>query len=81
VTWSDEQVLWIFLERYLTLQIITGKLDIYNYLAWLQFALLYIKSRGKIGYLNGKIQEAKLDDLVYDRWEAKIPILSQSRYT
>jgi hypothetical protein len=56
-------------------------LDRYKYLAWLQFALLYIKSRGKIGYLNGKIQEAKLDDLVYDRWEAKIPILSQSRYT
>jgi hypothetical protein len=44
-----------------TLQITTVKLDGPNYLAWSQFALLSIKSRGKMGYLNGKIQEPKLD--------------------
>jgi hypothetical protein len=39
-----------------TLQITTIKLDGPNYLAWSQSALLSIKSRGKMGYLNGKIQ-------------------------
>jgi hypothetical protein len=40
-----------------TLQITTVKLDWLNYLAWSQSTLLPIKSRGKMGYLNGKIQE------------------------
>jgi hypothetical protein len=39
-----------------TLQITTVKLDGLNYLAWSQSALLSIKSRGKMGYLNGRIQ-------------------------
>jgi hypothetical protein len=38
-----------------TLQITTVKLDGFIYLSWSQFALLYIKSRGKMGPLNGKI--------------------------
>jgi hypothetical protein len=42
-----------------TLQITTVKLDGLNYLAWSQSTLLSIKSRGKMGYLNGKIQEPK----------------------
>jgi len=31
---------------------------------------LYIKSKGKMGYSNDKIQELKPDDLTYDKWEA-----------
>jgi hypothetical protein len=38
-----------------TLQITTIKLDGLNYLAWSQYALLSVKSRGKMGYLNGRI--------------------------
>jgi hypothetical protein len=40
-----------------TLQITTVKLDGLNYLAWSQLTLLSIKSIGKMGYLNGRIQE------------------------
>jgi hypothetical protein len=54
-----------------TLQISTVKLDGLNYLSWSQSALLYIKSRGKRGHLNGKIQELKPEDPTYDKWEPK----------
>jgi hypothetical protein len=54
-----------------TLQITTVKLDGLNYFAWSQFALLSIKSRGKMGYLNGRIQERKPNDPTYDKWEAE----------
>jgi hypothetical protein len=54
-----------------TLQITTVKLDGLNYLAWSQSALLSIKSRGKIGFLNGKIQEPQPNDPAYDKWEAE----------
>jgi hypothetical protein len=33
--------------------------------------MLYIKSRGKMGYLNGKVSEHALDDPYDDKWEAK----------
>ena len=42
-----------------------------NYVACSQSALLYIKSRGKMRYLNGGVQELELDDLAYHKWEAK----------
>jgi hypothetical protein len=42
-----------------------------NYLAWLQSAILSIKSRGKMGYLNGRIQEPKPNDPTYDKWEVE----------
>jgi len=54
-----------------SLQITTVKLDGLNYLAWSQPALLPIKSRGKIGYLNGRIQELQPNDPAYDKWEAE----------
>jgi hypothetical protein len=58
-----------------TLQITTVKLDGLNYLAWSQSALLSIKSKGKMGYLNCRIQEPKLNDPTYDKWEAKNSIV------
>jgi len=42
-----------------------------NYLTWSQYALLYIKSRGKMGYFNDRIQGLKLDNPAYDKLEAK----------
>jgi hypothetical protein len=50
-----------------TLQITTVKLDGLNYLAWSPSALLSIKSRGKMGYLNGRIKEPQLDDPTNDK--------------
>jgi hypothetical protein len=50
-----------------TLQITTVKLDGLNYLAWSQFALLSIKSRGKMGYLNDRIKEPQPDDPTNDK--------------
>jgi len=50
-----------------TLQITTVKLEGLNYLSWLHYALLCIKSNGKMGYLNGKIQEPKPNDPTYDK--------------
>jgi hypothetical protein len=54
-----------------TLQITTAKLDGFNYLSWSQSALLYVKSKGQIGYLNGKIQEPKPDDPTQEKWEVE----------
>jgi hypothetical protein len=42
-----------------TLQITTVKLDGLNYLSWSHSAMLYIKSQGKMGYMNGKVSEPK----------------------
>lgn len=47
-------------------QITIVELEGLSYVAWLQSALLYIKSGGKMGYLNGRIQELELDDLADD---------------
>jgi len=46
-------------------------LDGLNYFVWSQSAPLSIKSIGKMGYLNGKIQEPKPIDPTYDKWEAE----------
>jgi hypothetical protein len=54
-----------------TLQITSVKLDGLNYLAWSQFALLYNKSKGKMGHLNGKIRKPKSNDSTYDKCEEK----------
>jgi hypothetical protein len=54
-----------------TLQTTTVKLDGLNYLGWSQSALLSIKSRGKMGQLNDRIQEPKPNDPTYDIWEGE----------
>jgi hypothetical protein len=54
-----------------TLQITTVKLDGLNYLAWSQSALLSIKSRGKMRYLNDRIQEPQPNDPASDKWETE----------
>ena len=54
-----------------TLQITTQKLDGLNYLTWSQSALMFIRSKGKMGYLNGKITEPMETNPTYDRWEAE----------
>lgn len=54
-----------------TLQITTQKLDGLNYLTWSQSALIFIRSKGKMGYLNGKITEPLETDPTYDKWEAE----------
>jgi hypothetical protein len=63
-----------------TLQITTVKSDGLNYLAWSQSAVLSAKSRGNMGYLNGRIQEPQLNDPDYDKWEQKIPQLCHAYY-
>jgi hypothetical protein len=68
--WVESQVVTSLGENP-TLQITTVKLDEFNYLAWSQSALLSTKSRGKMGYLNGRIQEQQPNDPTYDKWEAE----------
>lgn len=68
--WVERQVVTSLGENP-TLQITTVKLDGLNYLAWSQLTLLSIKSIGKMGYLNGRIQEPQPNDPAYDKWEVE----------
>ena len=54
-----------------TLKITTKKLNRHNYLEWSQFAKLFLKSRGKIGYLHGTIELPKQFDPSFESWDAE----------
>ena len=40
-----------------------------NYFAWSQSQTTFLKSRGKMGYVDGRIQAPSTTDPSYDQWE------------
>ena len=52
-------------------QITTIRLNGSNFLRWSQAVRLYIRGRGKIGYLTGKTTEPEKTDATYATWDAE----------
>jgi hypothetical protein len=42
-----------------------------NYLEWSQSARMFIGSRKKLGYINGKTEEPSEDDPSFEKWESE----------
>ena len=40
-----------------------------NYLSWSKSATLFLKSKGKIGYVNGTITSLSMRDPEFDKWD------------
>ena len=40
-----------------------------NYLAWSGSVIMFLKGRGKMGYINGRIKAPNTEDASYDKWE------------
>ena len=51
------------------LKITTSLFNGQNFLAWSQSVTLFLKGRGKMGYINGRIKTPKIEDAAYDKWE------------
>lgn len=54
-----------------SIQITTIKLNGENFLRWSQSVCMYIRGRGKIGYLTGETKEPAADDTTYPTWDAE----------
>ena len=54
-----------------SIQITTIKLNGENFLRWSQSVRMYIRGRGKIGYLTGETKEPAADDATYPTWDAE----------
>ncbi|XP_028065563.1 uncharacterized protein LOC114268571 [Camellia sinensis] len=52
-----------------SLKITTSLFNGQNYLAWSQSLTLFLKSRGKMGSVDGRIQAPSTTDSGYDQWE------------
>ena len=52
-----------------SLKITTSLFNGENYLAWSQSLTIFLKSRGKMGYIDGRIQASSTMDPCYDQWE------------
>ena len=57
------------------LKITTSLFNGNNYLAWSQSVTLVLKGRGKMGYINGRIQAPNTEDTTYDKWEMENSIV------
>ena len=57
------------------LRITTTLFDSTKYLSLSKFATLFLKRRGKIGYVNGVITSLNVGDLGFDKWIKKILLL------
>ncbi|RVX05131.1 hypothetical protein CK203_020199 [Vitis vinifera] len=55
----------------LILQITIHKLNGWNFLQWSQFVKLFIKGKGKLGYLTGATKMPKEDDAAYHVWDTE----------
>ena len=53
------------------IQITTIRLNGDNFLRWSQSVRMYIRGRGKIGYITGETEEPDLDDPTYATWDAE----------
>ena len=54
-----------------SIQITTIRLNGENFLRWSQSVRMYIRGRGKIGYLTGEKKEPTTDDPSYGTWDAE----------
>ncbi|XP_073126194.1 uncharacterized protein [Henckelia pumila] len=54
-----------------SVQITTIRLNGENFMRWSQSARMYIRGRGKIGYLTGEKKEPKPDESSYATWDAE----------
>ncbi|KAL5813385.1 hypothetical protein ACOSQ3_024146 [Xanthoceras sorbifolium] len=54
-----------------SVQITTIRLNGDNFLRWSQSVRMYIRGRGKIGYLTGEKKEPKSEDSAYSTWDAE----------
>ncbi|KAL5768068.1 hypothetical protein ACOSQ2_014851 [Xanthoceras sorbifolium] len=52
-------------------QITTIHLNGDNFLRWSQSVRMYIRGRGKIGYLTGETKKPNLEDPTYATWDAE----------
>ncbi|XP_028069354.1 uncharacterized protein LOC114271885 [Camellia sinensis] len=52
-----------------SLKITTSLFNGQNYLAWSQSLTIFLKSQGKMGYVDGRIQAPSTTDSGYDQWE------------
>ncbi|XP_028090690.1 uncharacterized protein LOC114290889 [Camellia sinensis] len=52
-----------------SLKITTSLFNGQNYLAWSQSLTMFLKSRGKKGYVDGRIQAPSTIDSGYNQWE------------
>ena len=57
------------------LKITTVPFNGQNYLKWSQAVELYLKARGKMGHLNGRVMAPSTTDLGYDKWEIENSVL------
>ena len=51
------------------MKITTSLFNGQNYLAWSQSVRLFLNSREKLGYVNGRIKVPSTKDATYDKWE------------
>ena len=54
------------------LRITTTLFDGTNYLSWSKSATLFLKNRGKIGYVNGIITPLNVRAPGFDKWDQEI---------
>ena len=57
------------------LKITTSLFNGKNFLAWSQSVTLFLKGRGKIGYINGRIKAPSTEDATYEKWEMENSIV------
>ena len=57
------------------LKITTSLFNGHNFLAWSQSVTLFLKGRGKMGYVNGRIKAPNTEDTTYDKWEMENSIV------
>ena len=53
------------------IQITNIRLNESNFLRWSQLVHMYIRGRGKIGYLNGETKAPQKEDPTYAKWDAE----------
>ena len=57
------------------LKITTISFNGQNYLKWSQAVELYLKARGKMGHLDGRVTAPSTTDPGYDRWEIENSVI------
>lgn len=63
------------------IQITTIRLNGDNFLRWSQSVRMYLRGRGKIGYITGDSKQPDVNDNTYAIWEdkCKLPVLLYSQ--
>ena len=58
-------------ESHQNLSITSHKLNGSNFLQWSQSVKLFVRGKGKFGYLSGSTKKPKADDEGFERWESE----------